>query len=122
MARQNIEFQHQCALVKWFTNCYPKISDLLISQPNGGSRHKLEAVNLKRSGAKAGIPDLFLAIPKNGFAGLWIELKSPIDSKTKPKVSENQKKYIQLLNNVGYKAVVCYGWESARIEIMSYIS
>lgn len=122
MARQAIEFHHQCALVSWFNQSCPKLSDLLISQPNGGYRNTIEAFNIKRSGGKAGIPDLFLAIPRNGFSGLWIELKSPMDSKTKPKVSESQKKYIQLLNEIGYRAVVCYGWDQARLEIMDYLN
>ena len=119
--RQNLEFQHQCALIQWASH-NDKIRDYLIHIPNGGSRHKIEAVNLKRSGVKAGVPDIFMAIPRNGFGGLWIELKAPKSKTSKPKVSEKQDLYIELLNKAGYRAVVCWGWDEAREEILRYLA
>lgn len=35
--------------------------------PNGGSRHKIEAANMKRQGVKRGVADVILQIPKRGM-------------------------------------------------------
>ncbi len=73
------EFQEQCALFQWAAieaKHYP-VLDLLFAIPNGGSRRDaIEGANLKRSGVKAGIPDIFLPAANKGRHGLFIELKS----------------------------------------------
>ena len=56
------EFQHQYTLMQWslaVRQKYPELR-LLHHVPNGGSRDKVEAVNLKRAGVKPGVPDLCL--------------------------------------------------------------
>ena len=53
--------------------------------PNGGSRNKLEASNLKKQGVKAGVPDLFLPVGRGSYHGLFIELKSAKISRLKNK-------------------------------------
>lgn len=61
-------------LVKLF---FPKLPDkLLFAVPNGGSRNKIEAINLKRQGTTAGVSDVILLIPKKGYASLCIEFKT----------------------------------------------
>ena len=35
---------------------------LLYHIPNGGSRHRLEAIHLKQQGVRAGVPDLCLPV------------------------------------------------------------
>ena len=84
--------------------------------PNGGSRNKIEAANLKRQGVKAGVPDICLPVPRNGYHGLWIELKVG-----KNKTTENQKRYISFLTNQGYDVAVCYGMEEAARKIVEYL-
>lgn len=44
--------------------------------PNGGSRNKAEAANLKRQGVKAGAPDLCVPVPSGSKHGLFIEMKA----------------------------------------------
>ena len=85
--------------------------------PNGGSRNKAEAANLKRQGVKAGVPDLCIPVP-NGFRhGLFIEMKS---GKGKP--TEKQVEWLNLLRSNGYSAWVCYGAESAIECISEYLA
>ena len=62
--------QRQC--VQWFN--YAKHGCILFAVPNGGSRHKIEAANLKREGVLAGVSDLILITP---LATVFIELKAP---------------------------------------------
>lgn len=86
--------------------------DLIFHIPNGGTRYKMEAVKLKREGVKAGVPDLFLPVPKNNFNGLFIEMKY---GRNKP--TGKQKEWIERLNSQGYKAVVCWSCDEA-IEVV----
>ncbi|MFA9487094.1 MULTISPECIES: VRR-NUC domain-containing protein [unclassified Moraxella] len=104
-----------------------KLSHFIHHSPNGGYRSKSEGRNFKLLGTKAGFPDLFLFIPKGGYHGLFIELKTP-KGKTKNgktrqagKVSDNQEMMIDRLNAVGYKAVVVYGANEAIDEIKAYL-
>ena len=53
---------------------YPEL-ELLYHIPNGGKRDACTAVNLKRQGVKAGVPDLHLPVARGGYHGLYIELK-----------------------------------------------
>lgn len=113
------EAQEQIALFTWAKmqeSIYPELS-LMYSIPNGGSRHIVEAANLKRQGVKAGVPDICLPVLKGHYAGLYIELKVG-----KNKISEYQKKWIEKLRNYGHRVEVCYGWEEAKNVIIDYIS
>ncbi len=92
-----------------------RIGDYLHHSPNGGKRNLLEAKKFKAMGTKAGFPDLFLCIAKNGYHGLFIELKTQ-----KGKVSPLQQTWLDRLNVEGYKAVVCYGIDEARQAIKAY--
>lgn len=89
----------------------------LFHVPNGGSRNAIEAKNLKRQGVKAGVPDLFLALPNKKYHGLFIEMKY---GKNKP--TSYQKEWIEYLNSVGYLAVICYGAEQALDILKKYIN
>lgn len=91
---------------------------LLFAIPNGGTRHAAEAVKLKRTGVRAGIPDLMLAVARGGFHGLFIEMKR----RQGGKVSEAQKELIALLTEQGYKCVVCKGFDAALEEIRTYLA
>ncbi|MBP1614198.1 MAG: nuclease [Bacteroidetes bacterium] len=56
---------------------FPKLPEkLLFAVPNGGSRHKIEAANMKRQGVKAGVADVILLVPKKGYASLCLEFKT----------------------------------------------
>ena len=125
------EAQEQIALMEWaaitpfvlintFTQIAvtKKISDYLIAIPNGGSRHKTEAFNLKRQGVRPGASDLFFAVPRGKFHGLWIELKR----KKGGELSFAQSSFILSMQLAGYKAVVAHGFDEARSEISSYLS
>jgi len=75
--RRRSEATEQETLIQWCgwqQSKYPELK-LIYHIPNGGSRNTLEAANLKRQGVKAGVPDLCLPVARNGFHGLYIEMK-----------------------------------------------
>lgn len=109
------EAEVQAALFQW-SKYYPELK-YMFAVPNGGSRDLREAINLKIQGVRAGVPDICLPVPKEKYHGLYIELKV---ERNKP--SDNQKMWIEYLNGVGYKAVVCYGFDEAQRTLIDYIS
>lgn len=112
------EGDEQEALFRWtafIRGRFPEI-DLLYHIPNGGSRNRIEAANLKRQGVKAGVPDLCLPVARSGYHGLYIEMKY---GKNKP--SENQDKWLSALQKQGYAVAVCYGWQEAQELITKYL-
>lgn len=114
------EAEEQAAVMRWafLESAWRPELGMLFHIPNGGSRDKREAVHLKQLGVKAGVPDLFLAVPWDGEHGLFIEMKRA--SKT-ARVSPEQREWIQALKEQGYRAVVCYGFEQARTAIVDYL-
>lgn len=112
------EAKEQETLMQWAalqSKHYPML-ELLFHIPNGGSRNVVEAVNLKKQGVKAGVPDLCLPVARGGFHGLYIELKA-----NKNQASEKQKYWLEQLNKQGYKAIVCWGFEQAVEAITKYL-
>lgn len=96
---------------------WPELA-LLYAIPNGGRRPIKTAVNMKRTGTKAGVPDMFLPVARGGFHGMYIEMK-----RTKGgHVSDEQKAWIKALTEQGYKCVITKGWEDAAEQIKAYLS
>ena len=94
---------------------YPELTRLF-HVPNGGTRHMLEAVKLKRQGVRAGVPDLFLPVPRYGRPGLWIEMKT-----ADGKLSASQKDWGAFLIAVGYRVEVCRSFDQARAVLLEYL-
>lgn len=110
-----MEKHEQIAVINW-ASYIPEIKNRLFHIPNGGSRHVAEAISLKKQGVKKGVSDLFLPIPKNGFHGLWIEIKAK-----KGRVSPEQQAWIDDMLALGYAAIVAYGADAAITGIKSYM-
>ena len=106
--------QEAAEQVKVISYCYLR-SYPVFHIPNGGSRNKMEAANLKRQGVKAGVPDLMFPVPLRGFHGLFIEMKAG-----KNKTTPNQDAWLDLLTKNGYCVRVCYGFDEARTLIDWY--
>lgn len=99
----------------WNIGRFPELR-LLFHVPNGGKRNASEAARFKAMGVKAGVPDLCLPVPRDGFAGLYIEMKYG-----KNRTTDAQNSWITDLRQQGYKVVICYGGESAVKELESYL-
>lgn len=117
---RHVEHDEQVTLVQWWgfaCKSFGISEQLLFAIPNGGARNPITGANLKREGVRAGVPDLFLAVPKNGLCGLFIELKKPKGGR----VSDAQNQMIKVLCEAGYSVVVCPGWTAAKEAIETYL-
>lgn len=122
VSMQPSEWQEQANLFQWAEFAAAKWPELrlLFSVPNGahlvgGAR---QAIQLKKTGLKPGVPDMFLPAPRGGYAGLWIELKRAKGGSP----SDDQEWWLLALQRQGYEAVICHGWERARAVIVQYLS
>ena len=71
----NPEERLQMDCVKWFRYQYMTHWRQLFAVPNGGSRNKKEAANMKAAGVVADVADLILLRPNDRYGALCIELK-----------------------------------------------
>ena len=96
-----------------------KYNKIFYNGSAGGQYQKYHSQRTKNklTGYKSGFPDLFIYEPKGKYNGLAIELKVKGNYP-----SPNQKKVIGILNEKGYLAKVCTGFEEATDEIDSYLN
>ncbi len=118
------ESAEQCALISWWALAHktfgvPEVC--LFAVPNGGRRDAITGARLKEEGVRAGIPDLFLAYPKNGAHGLFLEMKRQKGSGSYYRATEAQKKAMEAFTEAGYLCVVAYGAREAIDAIEKYL-
>ena len=101
------EHEEQRNFVRWFRQSWPEVRIFAI--PNGGARSPATAARLKAEGVEAGVPDLFVPAWK-----LFIEMKRVKGGK----VSQEQKKYHNYLESVGYRVIVSMGAQDAIKQIL----
>lgn len=117
------EHQEQSMLFQWadLTKARHPELGLLFAIPNfAGRLGRLTAIHgakLKREGRKKGVPDVMLPVPRGRYHGLFVEMKRVKGGS----VSPEQRAWLAALQDQGYRAVRCLGWEQAREEIMSYL-
>ena len=68
---------------------------------NGGKRNKIEAAIYKGLGVKAGVSDIIILQPSDGYHGLVVELKAK-----KGKLTPNQSYFLEQCESAGYKTAV----------------
>jgi hypothetical protein len=116
------ESSEQIAVIQWFQLQYPKYR--LISVPNGqmiGGRNKFALIaKYKAEGLTPGVSDLFLCVPKNGYGGLWLEMKAR--GKTASSLSPDQRMWLSDMEKIGYRSAWAAGFGEAKIIIEDYLS
>lgn len=112
------EHDAQCALIQWRDLLAPRCPalGLLYAIPNGGKRDVVTATRLKAEGVTAGVPDLCLPVAREGYHGLYIEMKIPGG-----RVSPAQRQWLAALEAEGYMTAVCYSWPEAARVIARYL-
>src|SRR5665648_1247898 len=106
------ESNEQQALFQWsklMQHQYPELS-LLHAIGNGNTRTSaIQGARMKREGVLSGVSDVMLPVARNGWHGLYVELK--VQGNT---TSPSQKWWIAEMYKQGYLAVVCFGWVEAK--------
>lgn len=118
---KTLEHSEQVNLIQWWSlQCkrYGVHEQLLFAIPNGGQRNIVTAKRMKDEGVRAGIPDLFLAVPRGQFHGLFVEMKKQRGGV----VSESQKACMEMLSANGYCVTVCHGFTDAQETIKGYLT
>lgn len=111
------EFTVQCKYFTWLEYERPTARPYCFAIANGGSRHILEAINLKAQGVTPGIADTFHSIPSGCYHGLYIEFKRA----DKKELSESQAEKFRLFRGVGYRCEMCATLKESQAVFDDYI-
>ncbi len=103
-------------IVNWFNYQFPELRKDFHHFANERRCSVQQGRLLKRMGVQKGVPDFYLALPCDGFHGLWIELKVG-----KGKLSQEQIDFIERKNARGYLALAVWGFEAAIEVIKTYL-
>lgn len=111
----------QGSCVKWFRYQYSEYKDLLFAIPNGlpifDKELRVKIYNrLNKEGLKAGVPDLFLALPRGIYHGAFIEIKYDSD-----RLRKVQADMIRELESENYKCIIVRSLEEFIDEINEYM-
>lgn len=118
------EHYEQCAVVEWWRLQYPAWRGLLFASANGlylGGTPRQRAVRwslFEKSGGRAGVADLFLAMPRQGYHGFFVEMKAAKGAH----VRKDQRDFLDEMAAQGYMTCICYGADHAISAIKEYMS
>lgn len=115
------EHQEQCALIEWWDrgghHAYGLTIYHLFAIPNAGAgASRGQAGKMRAEGARAGIPDLFLAVPRGEWGGMFIEMKR---RDGKPSFAQE---VAMLALGKRYRCVVARGYDEAVGAIHDYLA
>ena len=112
------ESHHQQALILWARMSRQSSPELehLIAIPNGAHTTPKNRMRLVREGLVAGVSDLFLPVPRGGYSGLWLEMKSK-----KGKLRGAQSDWLEAMRKYGHAVHVVYDWDDGRKILQEYL-
>jgi hypothetical protein len=120
MTRQPGPDEHsiQSTFVAWckrHENAEPRLSTLF-AVPNAGRRGYMTRCQMLDEGLRAGVSDMFLACPSEGYHGLFIEFKRRGGDLRPEQVIWQQREA-----DYGYETAVCYSVDEAIQTINEYL-
>lgn len=80
------ESQLQAKCYQWAHNTFPSLRGCIFSVPNGGTRNRIEATQLKATGLVPGIPDMLIVFPK--FIGIEFKTETGVLSPAQARIHE----------------------------------
>ena len=109
---------------------FPELRLLHAVQNWGGVKGPAEGARRKAEGIRAGVPDVHLPVPRDGFASLYIEMKrlKPRLTKTKglrldpTKQTPEQVVWMEGLRAVGNAVEVCHTADEAWSVLERYLT
>lgn len=115
--RKNKSPEHdiQVALIGLLESIEPKP---LYTATVGGVRLAIHtAKKMKEAGYSSGVPDLLIFEPRGFYNGLAIEVKTE-----KGRASDEQKAWAKALNDRGWRAEICKGFDECADVISEYFN
>lgn len=109
------ERSEQIKLFQWI-KLHPILKNHSIYIPNDGKRSPILGSIYKKMGMRPGTSDIFIALPRSGYHGFWIELKA---GKNVATIAQLQ--FIDDMRKENYKADVIWGADNAIEAIDSYL-
>jgi hypothetical protein len=110
--RSEAELQKAC--VRWFDDNVKLSQAFLFSVPNGGTRHKLEAISLKKQGLRPGVSDLILLVQDN-IIFLELNFKNG-------KQYEHQLFFEKVVNALGFNYYIIKSLEEFKVIVYYFIN
>lgn len=109
------EYHEQVKVANFMRAQYPHI---LFTASAGGMRTSIgTAVKMRQMGYSRGTPDLMIFHTHPVYSALFIEMKAAHKGDT----SKDQDLWLERLNALGYKAIVCHGAAEAEQAIAKYV-
>lgn len=113
------EHDEQAALFQWaelHAKARPELLNLF-AIPNGGARTARTGARMRKEGVKKGMLDMFLAVPRGQFHGLFIEMKT-----ARGRMTPEQVEWEKRLRASMYVVAVCRSADHAIDVIEDYLS
>lgn len=119
------ETEVQKAFVRRIEIVWPKIRPYLFSIPNGAQLaghvtkkgFPVAASILKAEGMTSGVSDLMLALPRHGYAGLFMETKTIVGT-----ASPEQKAFLKQQTEAGYATVIFRSADEGFEMVRAYLN
>jgi len=112
---EQVDLNFHCA--KSWPNHYQAMWHTVNESGAGGSARY--GAELNKRGRKKGVADWIVAVPRNGFHGLFLELKK--EGKDASPISKEQREHLLFQQQLDYKCVVAYGYKAALKAIDDYM-
>lgn len=112
------ERREQVRFIAWVRAYLPHLQRLVWAVPNQALRFGATASKLVAEGVEGDTPDVFVAVPRAGFCGLFLEFKRAGDE---AKLEDGQDETLRLLSASGYAVAVVRGAEAGWAALMSYL-
>jgi len=112
------ETQECYAFVEWCRKHAVPVAHFI----NEGKRGFVQVYHLHKMGMAKGIPDYFIPVCRKGLGGVFIEMKR--NMRYTPSAMAkwgDQLAWIELLQNNGYKAQMCFGARDAIVLLADYL-
>jgi len=109
------EHNFQVSIFDYVDKVLPALRPYMFAIPNGGARHVVVAIKLKKEGVTKGVYDIFISIPNLIAHGLYIECKAG-----KNKLTNEQKAFRDRMVEIGYWCEECRTIEDFVIILEHY--
>jgi hypothetical protein len=112
------ERKEQVRFIGWVRAYLPHLRRLVWAVPNQAARFGETAAKLVAEGVESETPDVFVALPRAGFAGLFLEFKRADDE---ARLDDGQDETLRLLSACGYAVAVVRGATAGWAALMAYL-